>query len=96
MPKKLAVSVNLPRHVDVSIRGASTAIRVDVRINGKKRGSLNIGSGSVAWWPANSVAYGHRISWSKLIRLFEESPSYPIAKKLGKKKTAPAEQEIAG
>ena len=85
MAKKVAVTVNLPRRVDVSIRGASTAMRVDVSVDGKKRGSLNIGSGSVAWWPEYTSVFGHRLTWRKFIDLMESKPKYRIARKLGKK-----------
>lgn len=85
MDRKVEVIARLPRTVDVSIRGASTALRVDVRIEGEKRGSLNIGSGSVAWWPSKSSVHGHRVSWEKFIKLMEAQPTYPIAKKLGRK-----------
>jgi hypothetical protein len=86
MAKKIEVTARLPRTVDVSIRGASTALRIDVRINGEKRGSLNIGSGSVAWWPTYSSVNGHRVPWEKLIEMMENQPTYRIAKKLGRPK----------
>ena len=85
MAKKVAVTVNLPRRVDVSIRGASTAMRVDVRIDGEKMGSLNIGSGSIAWWPKYTSDYAHRLTWRKFIEEMEKMPTYKIAKKLGKR-----------
>ncbi len=84
MAKKVAVTAHFPQTVDVSIRGASTALRIDVRIDGKKRGTLNIGSGSVAWWPEYTSVNGHRASWAKLIEVMEKMPTYRIAKKLGR------------
>lgn len=84
MAKKVEVTAQLPRTFDVSIRGASTALRIDVKIDGEKRGSLNIGSGSVAWWPSYSSVNGHRMTWEQLIEMMESRPTYRIAKKLGR------------
>jgi hypothetical protein len=83
MAKKVEVTALLPRTLDVSIRGASTALRIDVRIDGEKRGSLNIGSGSVAWWPSYSSVNGHRVTWEQFIEMMESRPTYRIAKRLG-------------
>jgi hypothetical protein len=84
MAKKVEVTALLPRTLDVSIRGASTALRIDVQIDGEKRGSLNIGSGSVAWWPSYSSVNGHRATWEQFIEMMETRPTYRIAKRLGR------------
>lgn len=84
MAKKVTVTAQLPKTVEVSIRGASDTLRIEVRIDGEKKGSLNIGSGSVAWWPAYSSVNGHRASWAQFIEIMEALPTYRIAKKLGR------------
>lgn len=89
MAKKVSVTVNLPKTVDVSIRGASTAIRIDVKLDGKKEGSLNIGSGSIAWWPKNTSVNGHRLPWADFIKMMENCPTYPIARRLGRRIQGP-------
>ena len=82
--KKVAVTAHFPQTVDVSIRGASTVLQIDVRIDGKKQGALYIGSGSVAWLPGYRSVNGHRLSWAQFIEMMEKQRTYPITKKLGR------------
>jgi hypothetical protein len=66
MAKKVTVTAELPRTVEVPMRGASNGLTIHVKIEGGKKGSLTIGNGSVAWWPEYNTKNAHRISWSKL------------------------------
>ena len=83
MAKKVTVTAQLPKTVDISMRGASNALTIRVEIEGGKKGMLTIGSGSVAWWPEYRSVYAHRLSWAQLIEKFEAEPKRRAAKKLG-------------
>jgi hypothetical protein len=84
MAKKVTVTAQLPQTVNLSVRGASNALTIQVKIEGGKKGSLTIGSGSVAWWPEYSSVNAHRVSWAKLIDLLESMPKHRTAKTLGR------------
>jgi len=79
---KNSVVAELPKTVDVSIRGASNALTIKVTTAGGKKGSLTIGSGSVAWWPEYNTVNAHRVTWSKLIEILEGMPAKRAAKSL--------------
>jgi hypothetical protein len=73
MSKKVTVFATLPK-TEISMRGAKTALQLEIKFAGSKQGTLNIGRGSVEWWPDSNKVNAHRKSWSRFIDLLETMP----------------------
>lgn len=43
-----------------------------VQLNGETLGTLHVSQGAVDWLPAGCT-YGHRLTWSQVAKLFEDS-----------------------
>jgi len=74
MPKKVTVTASMPAKVPISRRASSQDLSIDVKIAGFKEGTLNIGRGSVEWWPEYNSVNAHRLPWQKFIDLLEGVP----------------------
>ena len=84
MPKNVTVTATIPAKIPISSRATSQDLSIDVKIAGSKKGTLNIGRGSVEWWPEYNSVNAHRLPWSKFIDLLEGMPSRRSRKSLKK------------
>jgi len=83
MPKKVTVIASLPK-TELSLRGAKTALQLEIKISGSKQGMLSVGRGSVEWWPDFNRVNAHRLSWTRFIALLETMPQRRGRKTLAK------------
>jgi hypothetical protein len=74
MGRKTKIVAHLPSSVELSRRTTQNALRIDVKLEGFKEGSLHIAQGSVECWPDYKKVNAHRMNWSKFVGLLEETP----------------------
>jgi hypothetical protein len=74
MARKSKIVAHLPSSVELTRRTTQNSLRIDVKLEGIKEGSLYIGQGSVEWWPDYKKVNAHRRSWGKFITLLEDMP----------------------
>lgn len=55
-----------------SIPVGNTDIKIEVHIDGAKRGTLKISRGSVDWLPSPASKRGHRLTWTQFAKLMED------------------------
>ena len=84
MPKNVTVIASLPK-TELSLRGAKTALQLEIKIAGSKQGMLSIGRGSVEWWPDFNSVNAHHKSWAKFIEMLETMPQRRSRKKIARK-----------
>ena len=66
---------------NVPTRGLGKAdIHIQVKINGKAFGKLEVSKGSVVWYPKDTTK-GHKASWTKLDQIMKEQPQAERRKK---------------
>jgi hypothetical protein len=59
MRKNVKVFASLPK-TELSVRGAKTALQLEIRIEGSKQCMLTIGRAFVEWWPDFNSSNAHR------------------------------------
>ena len=74
MANKSKIVAHLPSSVELSKRTTQNVLRIDVKLEGTKEGSLHIARGSVEWWPDYKKVNAHRYSWKEFIAKLEQSP----------------------
>jgi hypothetical protein len=84
MPKNVTVTATVPAKIPISKRASSQGLKVSVKIAGSKEGTLNVGHGSVEWWPDHNSVHAHSLPWAKFIELLERMPERRSRKTLKK------------
>jgi hypothetical protein len=74
MAQKTKIVASLPTAVELTRRTTQNSLRIDVKLEGSKEGSLHIAQGSVEWWPDYHSVNAHRANWSKFVALLESMP----------------------
>ena len=74
--RKSKIVAHLPSSVELSKRTTQNSLRIDVQIDGKKKGSLHLGRGTVEWWRDYKKVNAHRMNWSQFVDLLETLPRH--------------------
>jgi hypothetical protein len=72
-----------PHHRDIQA-GSREGLRIDVKTAGSKEGTLNVGRGSVEWWPEYKSVNAHRATWRKFIEILERMPKRRSRRRIAK------------
>ena len=83
MAQKSKIVASLPTAVELSRRTTQNSLKVDVKLEGYKQGSLHIAQGSVEWWPDYHSVNAYRANWSQFIDLLESMPRRRSTRKKG-------------
>lgn len=84
MPKRNSVIAHIPAKIPISSLASTQALRIDVKISGYKEGQLNIGQGSIEWWPDYNKVNAHHLSWRKFIDALQRAPKKRAKRRLKK------------
>jgi hypothetical protein len=75
MPKKTAqtkVTVNQVSVVELTKRGSSNSLEIEVRSGNDLLGTLVMGQGSVQWWPRGNSAKKFQKNWRGFAALLDK------------------------
>jgi hypothetical protein len=67
-----SVTVNQVSKVELTKRGSSNSLEIEVRRGDDLLGALFLGSGSVQWWPRGNKANKFEKSWTGFAALLDE------------------------
>lgn len=68
-----SVTVNQVSKVELTKRGSSNSLEIEVRRGDDLLGTLFLGSGSVQWWPRGNKANKFEKSWTGFAALLDET-----------------------
>jgi hypothetical protein len=68
-----SVTVNQVSKVELTKRGSSNSLEIEVRRGDDLLGTLFLGSGSVQWWPRGNKANKFEKSWTGFAAMLDEA-----------------------
>ena len=69
--KKTTVTVYQASSVELTRRGSSNSLKLEVRSGEEFLGTLIMGLGSVQWWPSGNSTNAFKRSWKQFVKLLE-------------------------
>ena len=69
--KKTTVTVYQASSVELTKRGSSNSLKLEVRSDTELLGTLLMGLGSVQWWPNGNRKTALKRSWKQFVKLLE-------------------------
>ena len=61
--KNFAVVAHLPAAVEITKRTSQNSLTIEIKDGSKKIGTLDVGRGTVEWWPESNKINAHRGNW---------------------------------
>jgi hypothetical protein len=71
--RKTTVIVDQASSVELTKRGSSNSVSVQVRSGNDLLGNLVMGRGSVQWWPGGNKVKALKKSWPDFVKLLEKA-----------------------
>jgi len=71
---KSKVVAHLPTAVELTRRTTQNSLRVTVKIANSMEGTLNIGQGTIEWWPDHNKVNAYRCNWERFAEMMESLP----------------------